>query len=341
MTATACPFCGHPAGADDNFCEACRAELSPIAVSDGGTGPAACPDDPAAAVTPEGFCEACGRKLPAGRDHVELNLGLIAGVTDRGLRHRRNEDAMALAAAHGTDGPAVVAVVCDGVSTASRPDEASLAAVRAAAQVLVEAVRADSDLAEASRDAAVSAQAAVSGLADPPGNGRPGPPVADAPSATFVSAVMTGTAVTVAWVGDSRAYWLSASPETASRRLTSDDSLAGEIVAAGLVAEADAMALPGAHVVTRWLGADLAEAQPHVTSFEPAGTGVLLLCSDGLWNYQPEAAALAGLALPGALTDPLAAAVTMASFALKAGGADNITVVLAPFPLESTPRRTS
>jgi PPM family protein phosphatase len=141
VTGTACSSCGHPAGADDNFCEACRAELSPIAVSDGGTGPAACPDDPAAAVTPEGFCEACGRKLPAGRDHVELNLGLIAGVTDRGLRHRRNEDAMALATAHGADGPAVVAVVCDGVSTASRPDEASLAAVRAAAQVLVEAAR--------------------------------------------------------------------------------------------------------------------------------------------------------------------------------------------------------
>ena len=59
---------------------------------------------------------------------------------------------------------------------------------------------------------------------------------------------------------------------------------------------------------------------------------MLLLCSDGLWNYQPEAAGLAGLALPGALTDPLGAATALVTFALEAGGADNITVVLAPFP---------
>jgi serine/threonine protein phosphatase PrpC len=36
--------------------------------------------------------------------------------------------------------------------------------------------------------------------------------------------------------------------------------------------------------------------------------------------------------LPGALTDPLGTAVTLVKFALQAGGADNITVVLAPFP---------
>lgn len=351
VTVTACPSCGHAAGPEDNFCEACQAELSPIAVSDGGTGPGACPDDPEAAVTPEGFCEACGRKLPDGRDHMEFNLGLIAGVTDRGLRHKRNEDAIALATAHGADGPAVVAVVCDGVSSASRPDEASLAAARTASRVLLEAVRAGSDLARASRSAVLSAQAAVSGLADQPGNGLAGqsaagapgagapgaPKVKGAPAATFLSAVLTGTAVTIAWAGDSRAYWLSADPETPSRRLTNDDSFAEELVAAGVVPEAEAMKYPGAHVITRWLGADFTGAQPHVTSFEPARPGVLLLCSDGLWNYRPAAADLAGLALPGALTDPLPAAVALTDFAIKAGGADNITVVLAPFPLN--PRR--
>jgi serine/threonine protein phosphatase PrpC len=57
-----------------------------------------------------------------------------------------------------------------------------------------------------------------------------------------------------------------------------------------------------------------------------------MLCSDGLWNYQPEAAELAGLALPLALTDPLGAAAALVQFALEAGGMDNITVVLGPFP---------
>ena len=75
---------------------------------------------------------------------MELDLGLVAGVTDRGLRHSRNEDAMALAAPQGPAGPMAVAVVCDGVS-APRADEASLMAVRVAARMLVAAVRAGDD----------------------------------------------------------------------------------------------------------------------------------------------------------------------------------------------------
>ena len=73
-----------------------------------------------------------------------------------------------------------------------------------------------------------------------------------------------------------------------------------------------------------------------MTRFEPPGRGVLLLCSDGLWNYQPEAAELARLALPRAMTDPLGSANDMVRFAVDAGGADNITAVLAPFPPGST-----
>jgi hypothetical protein len=45
-------------------------------------------------VTADGYCETCGKKVPAGDDHTEIDLGIVAGVTDRGLRHHRNEDAM-------------------------------------------------------------------------------------------------------------------------------------------------------------------------------------------------------------------------------------------------------
>ena len=325
----ACPSCGWPVGPQDNFCEACRAELAPAVVS--GEDPVAaaeCPFCQSAQITPDGYCEACGRKLPSSRDHTEIDLGMLAGVTDRGLRHHRNEDAMALATAELSDGPAAVAVVCDGVSSTRRPDEASLAASQAAVHVLLAAVRTGHDLTEASRDAISAAREAVAGL------GKPGEAAAlDPPSATFVSAVLTREAVTLCWLGDSRAYWLGAGPEAVSQRLTRDDSVAGEMVAAGLLSEADALALPQAHVVTGWVGADLSSAVPHVTTFEPPGPGALLLCSDGLWNYQPEAAKLAGQALPGALTDPLAAASALVSFALECGGMDNVTVVLAPFPL--------
>ena len=117
-----------------------------------------------------------------------------------------------------------------------------------------------------------------------------------------------------------------------AQRLTRDDSLAEEMVAAGLLPEDEALSSPHAHVVTRWVGADPGEATPHVVTFEPPGPGVLMLCSDGLWNYQPDAGKLAELALPAALTDPLAAAQALVTFAIEAGGRDNITVVLAPFP---------
>ena len=269
-------------------------------------------------------------------DHQEIDLGLIAGVTDRGLRHRQNEDAMELAVVPAADGPVLVAVVCDGVSTSIRPAEASHAAAQAAAEVLRTAAQDGTDLTEASSAAVRSAVDAVASLAESPGG---------VGSATFVSAVITSSAATLCWLGDSRAYWLGApvtpapespapelpAPETA-QRLTRDDSLAEEMVAAGLLPEDEALSSPHAHVVTRWVGADPGEATPHVVTFEPPGPGVLMLCSDGLWNYQPDAGKLAELALPAALTNPLGAAQALATFAIEAGGRDNITVVLAPFP---------
>jgi serine/threonine protein phosphatase PrpC len=264
---------------------------------------------------------------PSPRDHAEVDLGPAAGVSDRGLRHHRNEDAMALAAEQAPDGPAVVAVVCDGVSSSARPDQASLVAAEASLPVLVAAVRAGSDLGEASLAAVAAARQAVADLQGAGG---------DTSATTFVSAVARGYEVTLCWLGDSRAYWLAESaPE--SLPLTRDDSVAGGMVAAGLVDEAAAMASPHAHVLTRWLGgeeADLAddpERAPHIERFAPPGAGSLLICSDGLWNYRPEAADLAALALPKALTDPLGAAADMVKFAIEAGGADNITVVLIPY----------
>jgi len=207
------------------------------------------------------------------------------------------------------------------VSTSPRADDASLAATQASIRVLLTSARRGEDPAEASLAAVRAAHLALTGL------GSPG----NAPSATYISAVIGSGAVTMCWLGDSRAYWLSAGPDP--MRLSTDDSLAEEMVARGVLAEAEALASPQAHVITRWLGADVANPQPHVARFEPPGPGVLLVCSDGLWNYQPDAAALAALALPAALTDPLGGAAALVKFALDAGGMDNITAVLVPFPL--------
>jgi len=69
--------------------------------------------------------------VPPAPDHSEVDAGVAAGVSDRGLRHLRNEDAMALASQQTQDGLVVVAVVCDGVSSSPRPDEAAQAAAAA------------------------------------------------------------------------------------------------------------------------------------------------------------------------------------------------------------------
>jgi serine/threonine protein phosphatase PrpC len=322
-----CPNCGQPVWRGDNFCESCSAELSPALLSGDQAKPSGqCPDCPDASISPEGYCENCGRKVPSGNDHVELALDIVAGVTDRGLRHPRNEDAMALASALAAGGPVALAVVCDGVSTSSNPDEASQAASQSAMQVLLAAVRSEGNLSDASVRAVRAAQQALNELAD----------IAqaqfNAPSATFVSAVVTAGKVTVCWLGDSRAYWIDAAGPESSKKLTLDDSVAQELIARGVLSEAEALASPQGHVVTGWIGADAAEATPHVSIFEPDGPGAVLLCSDGLWNYQPDVAGLAELALPGAVSDPLGTAATLVDFAIKAGGSDNITVVLIPYP---------
>jgi serine/threonine protein phosphatase PrpC len=335
-----CPNCGQPIWPDDNFCQACSTELSPAVTSgDTAQAAAACPNCQDPTISSEGYCESCGYKVPAGRDHVELDLGLVAGVTDRGIRHTRNEDAMALATANSPGGPVALAVVCDGVSTSSNPDEASQKASQSAVQVLLGAVRSGADLGQASARAVMAAQKALLEMAEEAdlfGN---------APSATFVSAVVTASEATVCWLGDSRAYWIDAAgagqadPGQAdtgqSRQLTVDDSVAQELIATGLMSEAEALASPQGHVVTGWIGADAREAKPHVCVFTPDGPGTVLLCSDGLWNYQPDAAGIAGLAGPNAINDPLSAAGALVDFAIERGGSDNITVVLIPFP----PRR--
>ena len=274
------------------------------------------------------------------KDHAEEDLGQLAGVSDRGLRHTRNEDAFHIAVVDTLDGPVAVAVVSDGVSSAPRPDEASLTAVDTAITLLAEGVQRGDDPARTSRTAVGSAGRALTALAD----SRDG-----APAATYVSAVVSRDKITVCWLGDSRAYWLAADlPVSAgpndtlditagSRRVTRDDSLAEELVEAGIASMDEAMASPQAHVITRWLGADLPNPEPHIEQFSPSGPGVLMVCSDGLWNYRPEAAELAAMAMPAALTRPLDAAAELVKFAIDSGGLDNITVVLIPFPPAGRP----
>jgi serine/threonine protein phosphatase PrpC len=286
------------------------------------------------------FCETCGARVADQlRDRVEVDVGVAAGVSDRGRRHHRNEDALALrdlgpalgAGLGGISGSAqygaAVAVVCDGVSSANRPDEASETAAETAAEALVVALRAANGPIPATREAIHAADQAVVGLAGAEETTR------DAPACTLVSAVLTGGAVTVGWVGDSRAYWIprfrtESAPPT---KLTEDDSWLAQVLATGTLTPAEAAADRRAHAITAWLGEDATPLDPHVVTFVPEGPGVVVVCTDGLWNYLDNVDALAAALPTRALEAPLEAARRLVEIALNCGGRDNITVAVLPF----------
>jgi serine/threonine protein phosphatase PrpC len=282
-------------------------------------------------VDDDGYCEHCGHAQPRQRDHQEQELEGVAAVSDRGLRHHRNEDAFAVATASLPDGtPAVAAVVCDGVSTAYRPDDASAAAATAGRESLLAALERGTPAKDAMRAALMSAFDAVTALADEEEPG--GVPHHNAPACTYVSAVVTGPVFTVGWIGDSRAYWIPDDRTLPAARLTEDDSWAARMVAAGLMAEAEAYADARAHAITGWLGADAVEVDPHVAAFQPEGPGVIVVCTDGLWNYAESAAEMTEAIPADARSRPLHSARTLLGVALDGGGHDNVTVAVLPFP---------
>ncbi|QFG68097.1 protein serine/threonine phosphatase 2C family protein [Ornithinimicrobium pratense] len=266
----------------------------------------------------DGWCTQCGERRPDPRDHFsDRPAPHVAAVCDRGRRHTENQDAMAVQADEENPGRAVL-VVCDGVSSAERSAEASLAAAEAAVEVLS---RTGAPPTTRLVQAADAAQDAIEEVArDFPGT---------APSCTFVAGVVDGGTLTVGSVGDSRAYWLPDEGEPV--RLTSDDSLAEEQVRAGM-SRAEAEVSPMAHTITRWLGPDTPDHTPQVHTRDVSAPGWALLCSDGLWNYASEPRDLAAVVRQGvqrAGADPLDLALALVEWANEQGGADNITVALA------------
>ncbi|MEP6650016.1 MAG: PP2C family serine/threonine-protein phosphatase [Lapillicoccus sp.] len=287
----------------------------------------------------DGYCDTCGAKQPDPRDHyTEEPAPWVAGVCDIGKRHRRNEDGMALAA-EAASGSFAALVVCDGVSNSTDSHIASLAASRAARDVLQKplpqgvgttssivaaAVRRLAEAVAAAGDAVeVTTRDAGEAAADSP------------PSCTFVAALVAGGTAVVGNVGDSRAYWLPDAPSSPPRQLSEDDSFAAAQMSAGMPRK-EAESSAGAHAITQWLGVDAPDdLTPHTRQVDLAEDGWLLLCSDGLWNYSSDATDLQRLVhetvarLGAAGRHPLTLAQALTDFANESGGVDNITVALA------------
>jgi len=141
---------------------------------------------------------------------------------------------------------------------------------------------------------------------------------------TATLAVVDDGAVSIAQIGDSRAYLVRGGE---ARQVTKDQSLVQRLVDAGELSEADAARSDRRNIILQALGSE-ASVTPDMYR-EPVEPGdVLVLCSDGLTNH----------ALPDdiariALADDDTAAICerLVECANARGGHDNITVVAARF----------
>jgi serine/threonine protein phosphatase PrpC len=235
-----------------------------------------------------------------------------------------------------------VLVVSDGVSVSPNPHLASAAAVVAASARLGGRPFTGPD------DLVAAVEAAHVAASEVPADGDPlWESDGTRPACTIVVAVATPTELHVANVGDARVHLLSplGGSDTGwqANQLSTDDSTAAQAVAEG-VDVGTALALPGGHAITAWLGADAPQVAVHLAVHPLAEGDAVLASSDGLWNYAATDEALADLVsatLPpaGELLAPPglgARCEQLVLWAVDQGGADNVTVALAPAPATET-----
>jgi len=146
--------------------------------------------------------------------------------------------------------------------------------------------------------------------------------------ATLTAAWIEGSKLTIAHVGDSRAYLLRSGT---LQQLTSDHSLVAEQVRRGILTAAEAEESQMQSVLLRALGSQ-EEVQVDAEEHLVIARDILLLCSDGLTRMliEPEIAATLQ-----AEPDATKAAQKLVDLANDRGGSDNITVIVVRIGAES------
>jgi serine/threonine protein phosphatase PrpC len=138
---------------------------------------------------------------------------------------------------------------------------------------------------------------------------------------TLTAATVDDEGVHLAHVGDSRAYLLRAG---AFRQLTDDHTLVNRMVKAGEITREEAEVHPHRNVVTRSIGTE-PEVEVDQDDVPVIDGDRFLLCSDGLTNTVTEPQIQAILE---ATPKPQEAADRLIKAANRAGGIDNITVLV-------------
>jgi len=147
----------------------------------------------------------------------------------------------------------------------------------------------------------------------------------EAPSSgtTLTAALVLGQQVTIAHVGDSRAYHIH--PDGRSEVITRDHSLVKRLEELGHISPDEAENYPHRNVLYRALGqGEILEPDIFTVTFPQ--TGYLMLCSDGLWGVVSDQDLYRMIKDAPSLQR---ACQNLVEAANAAGGPDNISVVIA------------
>jgi serine/threonine protein phosphatase PrpC len=250
---------------------------------------------------------------------------LLAAVTDRGKSYPKNEDDVRVRKTILDATRVAILVTCDGVSSGQHADLASQTAASAASDFLYTSLRLGGDPREAMRQAILTADSAVRKIEYDASRG------AVPPGSTIVAAIAIRKRLIVGWIGDSRCYLID---KKGAALLTHDHSWVNEVVDSGIMSHEEALRSREAHQISRCIGplhgnrsSDIAE--PEIAVFDLPDYGMVLLCTDGLWNYVPTMEQMASLVKigPGS-PDAIIQARSLVDYALQQGGKDNISVAI-------------
>ena len=242
---------------------------------------------------------------------------LVHSATDVGLRRTNNEDNyIALTGKESPEGTDAVMVVADGMGGHTAGEVASTMAVRNIVRHLTsqpsEKTLPIDGYPELLRQILNHVNAEVFKAGQE--NERRGM------GTTCTVAIVIGTQVHLAHVGDSRAYLLR---EGRLVQLTSDHSWVAEQVEAGSLSPEQARSHPNKNVLTRAMGVK-PDVGVEAKTLDVRKGDHLLLCSDGLHSLVEDGEILEMLE-SNRLKQ---AAVLLIDRAKKAGGDDNITLVI-------------
>ncbi|MGA9397026.1 MAG: protein phosphatase 2C domain-containing protein [Anaerolineaceae bacterium] len=247
----------------------------------------------------------------------------VAFAQSIGKQRDHNEDSIfinsGLTCDHTGGKPFGLFIVADGMGGYVAGEAASAAAVRAVSvsifrSVLVPYIKdtikeSQISLHEAMEKSIKDAQSEV--ITSAPGGGT-----------TIITALILNSQVTLAHIGDSRAYFIG--HDGSIVYLTKDHSVIQNMIDIGEITEDEAHSHPSRNYLYKAIGQDQSVTADIVTHVF-RNDSRLMLCSDGLWGVVDEKKMIKIVSKAGNIQS---ACNQLVSEANKAGGPDNISVII-------------